>query len=213
MNPPGTVAVIADEVSRFSRFSLCLAALNAPPGSKIRFGIGRNIAEQTNRIIETLQEGHEWVWLQGDDHVFFPSLLNDLLAHNVDVVVPLVTMRHYPFHPVVFSEELEDGQHRRMDFSELPESGLIQVHAAGSAGMLIRKRVLDAIEPPWADFTPVAGGVLGEDLSLCRKIRNAGFPIHVDLGSAIGHLSIIASWPKYVDGQWAAEIDFNQGAT
>lgn len=212
-NPPGTVAVIADEVSRFSRFSLALAALSAPPGSKIRFGIGREIAGQTNKIIRELPAEHEWIWLQGDDHVFVPTLLLDLLAHNVDVVAPLVTHRQHPFRPVVYGEEVETGAHRYLDFSELPEHGLIDVHACGSAGMLIRRNVLDALEDPWLEFTPVAGGVLGEDLSLCRKIREAGFKIHVDLDSSIGHLFITAAWPRYVDGQWVSYIDFNQGAT
>lgn len=210
---PGTVAVIADEVSRFSRFSLCLAALNAPPGSKIKFGIGRNIAEQTNKIIRELRPQDDWIWLQGDDHVFHPDLLLNLIDHDVDVVAPLVLMRQHPFLPVVYDGEPVDGHHRRMDFDELPAEGLIEVHAAGSAGMLIRRHVLDALEEPWLEFTPVAGGVMGEDLSLCRKIRDAGFRIHVDLGNAIGHLSIIAAWPAYVDGQWVARIDFNQGAT
>lgn len=209
--PPGTIAVLADEVSRFSRFGLALAALTMPVGTHIVYGIGRNIAEQTNRIIRDMHG--DWVWLQGDDHVFHPDLLMKLLAHDVDVVAPFVLMRHHPFLPVVFSSEVEDGQHVRMDFTDIPDGGLIEVHAAGSAGMLIRKHVLDAIGDPWLEFTPLAGGVLGEDLSLCRKIRAAGFPIHVDLGSAIGHLSIVAAWPAYVDGQWCAQIDFNQGAT
>ena len=96
--------------------------------------------------------------------------------------------------------------------SGYPDSGLIEVYAAGSAGMTIKKHVLDAIGDPWMEFTPVAGGVLGEDISLCRKIRNAGFKIHVDLDNHIGHLTTVAAWPAYHEGEWKGSIDFQQGA-
>lgn len=207
---PGTVAVLADEISRYTRFTMSLIGLKVPDGSKIEVGIGRNIAHQTNRIIRKMTG--DWVHLQGDDHVFRPDLLLNLLAHDVDVVAPLVLMRQFPHEPVVFSHEGEDGMHHRMT-EGFPEHGLLDVFAAGSAGMLIRKHVLDAIGDPWMEFTPVAGGVLGEDLSLCRKIRDAGFKIHVDMDNHIGHLTSVAAWPKFYDGEWRAYIDFTQGAT
>lgn len=163
----------------------------------IRMGV--DVCGQWNSIVRRfLPDGGDWLWLMGDDHDWHPSLLPQLLAHNVDVVVPHVLRRNPPWQGVVNSHQDEDGWHVA---AVLPEEGLTKIWSAGSAGMLIRRRVLEAIEDPW--FTPAQDAVgLNEDLELCRKMREAGFDIYCDPAAPLGHISHYTVYPHWENGAW-----------
>ena len=168
--------------------------------------MGRNIVKNCNRLVE-LMTG-EWLWFMGDDHVFKPDTLLRLLMHDADVVVPLVLQRQEPFLPVVCTGENEAGLQHTYALADIPERGLFEVHSAGTGGMLVRRRVFRAIEPPWFEPAPVVGGHLSEDFSFCKRIREAGFSIYCDPETQIGHLSIAAIWPRHIDGRWRASAEF-----
>ena len=210
-HPPGTIGVCAAELARFSVFTMSLVGVLKPPETQIRVAMGTNIAGNANWLAE--HTDGDWLWLLGDDHVFDTGLLLRLLDRDVDVVAPICLMRQAPFKPVVFAGEHEDGRHYFHDGDEwdaTPPEGILKVHAVGGAGMLIRKHVLDAIGPPWFDFTMTSEGHrIGEDLSFCRRIRQAGFDIHVDLENPIGHLTTTAVWPSHGPDGWNVRVDFN----
>jgi GT2 family glycosyltransferase len=108
--------------------------------------------------------------------------------------------------PVVNSHEDDDGWQVAAD---LPEQGLTEIWSAGSAGMLIRRRVFDAIDDPW--FTPAPDAVgLNEDINFCRKVRAAGFQIWCDPAALLGHIANYTVYPKYADGRWELEHVFDQ---
>jgi len=71
------------------------------------------------------------------------------------------------------------------------------VCAIGTGGMLIRSEVFRELEYPWFEH-----GRASEDLIFCDRAREAGFPIYCDLGSRIGHLTVAAIWPSWVDQEW-----------
>ena len=114
-----------------------------------------------------------------------------LLKHNVDVVVPVVLMRQRPFYPVARMSEDEV-----IDWKQA--SGLVEIHSAGTAGMLIRRKVLDqwhhAYGGPAFERAPVS-----EDYLFCERLREIGVPIHCDLGSRLGHLTSTSIWPGHTD--------------
>jgi len=70
-----------------------------------------------------------------------------------------------------------------------PEGRLLKCDAVATGAMLIHRSVLDAIKAPWFEYV---GGAESEDLSFCRRVREAGFEIHADLGTICGHLSMSA---------------------
>lgn len=208
--PPGgvLVGVLSSELARFSKFFQDLLGVmgTLPPGSGLGWASGVDICGACNSLIRQMLTGpYEWLWVIGDDHAFPRDLVLRLLGHDVDVVVPHCLKRIPPWPTVVFSHRNEEGFYVTAD---LPEEGLTAIHAAGSAGMLIRRRVLEAIGDPW--FTPAPDAVgLNEDLWFCEKVHQAGFDIYCDPAAVMGHISIHSVWPVFENGQWNARFDHN----
>jgi glycosyltransferase involved in cell wall biosynthesis len=65
------------------------------------------------------------------------------------------------------------------------ESDLFKIDGCGMHFVMIRRDVLEAIDPPWFQYT-VPGA--GEDFAFCRKVRAAGFDIYADLSVYSGHI-------------------------
>lgn len=195
--PPGTIGIISGILARFSEFTVSILNLTKPPGCRITWAQGVNLTTNYNALIDQL-EG-EWLWLMGDDHVFHPDILIGLLERDVDVVVPLCLKKFAPFEPVVYGHESGPDENGHMLFHEadLPESGMIEIHAAGSAGMLIRRPVLEALAALDRPIFETTDGIQNEDLILCQKIREAGFKIHCDVDQKLGHIGIFGVWPLW----------------
>ncbi len=199
---PGTIAITAAETGRYTRFAICVQGLVAPPGSVSKWRLGSDIAAARNEACAAV-EG-DWIWFIDDDHAFKGDIIVRLLERNVDIVTPLCLRRQQPFLPVPCVAD---------DFMDLTLYGrdeLVEVQHAGSSGMLIRKRVLDAIEPPWFEL----GNGISEDVRFCEKARAAGFDIHVDMAVPLGHLTTAVVWPSWSEdeGRWMTGFDIADGA-
>lgn len=204
--PPGTIGVISADLARYSDFSIALLHTLKPDGTKLLWLKGVDVVSHMNTLVACLQG--DWLWILGDDHVFDPDTLLRLLAHDVDVVVPLCLKRTPPYDPVVYKEQNELGHY--VGAHDLPEHGLHKVFAAGTAGMLVKRRVFEAID--WPPFATEGGG-LNEDLTFCKKVREAGFDIHVDVEVPIGHISQISIWPTFEDEEWKIGLNLGNGKT
>lgn len=185
----GTIGVISSDLARYSDFSSSLAIMLKPDGARLIWTKTTDVTGNCNTICRNMIG--EWLWLMGDDHVFDPDILFRLLEHDVDIVVPLCFTRTPPFRPVVFSHQ---NEHDEFVVADLPEHGLHEIHAAGSAGMLIRRWVLDAIGDPWFETT-TAG--LNEDLTFCAKARAVGAKLFCDVDTPLGHIATHTVWPDY----------------
>jgi len=206
----GTVAVISGELSRYSLFSMALLNLLSYSGELIShfdWLTGSNVTGNCNDAAKRMKG--DWLWLIGDDHVFHPDLLERLVLHDVDVVVPLCLQRSSPYPHVVYEGEDFDAavEGTHILHTSLPAEGLTEVYASGQAGMLIKKHVLDAIGEPYFETF----GKQNEDLEFCRKIRNAGFKIHCDTSALLGHIAQVIVWPTHSD-EYGWGIRMNTGA-
>lgn len=218
--PPGTIGVLGADLSRYSEFtlSLCGVIAHLPVGSNLRYTRGVDISGNCNDVIRDMVG--EWVWIMGDDHVFEQDILLRLLEHDVDVVVPHCLKRvpvqagntHY-WPSVVYGGQIED-RYRSYYSADLPQEGLTEIHAAGSAGMLIKKHVLDALDDPWFRPAPDAEG-LNEDLYFCQQVREAGFKIHCDPTIGLGHIANYTVWPMWKGDEWGWQTvwEFGPGCT
>lgn len=212
---PGTIAIPCGELGRYSAFSYSMACLQYPPGTTIAMMQSLSIPRNLNMIIRDAlaKPETEWVWLQADDHVFEADTLHRLLEREVDVLVPLILRRRPPFAPVLFKSERvnADGitEYEPFAYDELPREGLLEVHSAGTGGMLVRRRVLEAIGDPWFEFKQ--GELLSEDVDFCRKIRAAGFRIHADMEVRMGHVGNFLVWPKLDDSGWGIQFQMGEG--
>jgi hypothetical protein len=200
---PGTIGVCSGDLTRYADFAIALMHQQTPPGTKLIWAKGVDVVSNMNLMCRGMRG--DWLWMIGDDHVFDPDLLVRLLEHEVDVVVPLCLKRSPPYDPVVYSHQNERGEY--VGTIDLPEHGLVEIHAAGSAGMLVRRHVLDALEEPVFE----THGGLNEDLSFCAKVRDAGYRIWCDVDALLGHIGIISVWPLFRDEEWQIALHLGNG--
>ena len=208
--PPGTIIIACGELSRYTKFSRSLSQLAIPEGTLTLWSEGVSVAANLNRALE--KRIGEWVWFLGDDHTFAPDLLYRLLNHGFDAVVPLVLRRKPPFQPVLYKTIEANGWGAYYQWSEIPASGLLPVAAAGAAGLLVRARVFEKMEPPYFAVGQVMKDQLSEDLWFCRKLQDADIPLYVDLDTMLGHITpMVISPARMDDGHWGVDVDFGSG--
>jgi hypothetical protein len=226
--PPGLFGIVANESARYTTFTGHVLSLVMPNNSRYAIHTGCYVVDSCNRLFDGLLEHEDWVMIMGDDHQFPPELILKLLTlmyrDDLDIIVPVCFKRDFPPTPVLYkykeaSEEIasvyayDETSNRALypiDLNDYPNGGLIEVDGAGSAGMVVRKRVVDAMEPPWFRL---GVGHWGEDLDFCRRAQDLGFKIHADLDMSLGHIVNACLWPvRNPAGEWATEYDFgNQG--
>jgi hypothetical protein len=213
---PGTVGVISSDLSRYSIFSMCLINLLSYSGDLIShfdWLTGSNITGNSNELCRRMmaetgedRPKSDWLWIIGDDHAFRPDILERLVLHDVDAVAPLCLQRSSPYPHVVYEGEdytaEEEGTH--VLHTSLPSSGLTEVYACGNAGLLVKRHVFEAIGDPYYETF----GRQNEDLEFCRKIRDAGFKIHVDTDALLGHIGNMIVWPQWTDEHgWGVRLN------
>jgi hypothetical protein len=213
---PGTIAVPTAEIGRFTMFMVSMATTRQPADTNLSIMASASVVENLNQIIRQLRKEDAWVWILGDDHVWPQDTLTRLLEtlddnDEIDVLVPLVVKRNPPWHLVLFHEAgiYDDGLPRWKPYGwdEVPESGMFEVDAAGSAGMLVRREVLETMGDPW--FQSSGGVVLNEDVMFCRKARELGYSVYATADVTMGHLGIFNVRPLYREGRWGALTEFS----
>lgn len=215
IDSPGTMIVISTDLARYSRFPQAFMQVQSPPGTIWTWLTGAEIAKQLNHGIRNMQG--EWVWLMADDHVFAPDTLMRLLAHDKDIVAPLVSTRNPPYVPVLYRTPT-DGIFPIVNWDELPVTGGLIGHEAPyddlhatTAGMLLSKRALDLIGDPWFEVGKFHSERLNEDLWLNVKAKKAGLTVHVDCEVQLWHLTTHAICPHHMaDGSWGVSVEMGR---
>ena len=213
----GTIGIVANDLARYTLFSVCLTQLAHPPNTRIDWGLSTDIPLARNTLAQrSLEAGSEWILFIDDDHVYPNDLLLRLLAHEKDIVCSLYLRRAQPFDPVAFAERDDETMtYTSINLPDLPSEGLLKVRAAGAGGMLIRSEVLREIssEPNWFEHGRVHGEDwnAAEDIIFCEKAQRAGFDVYVDLGAQLGHMTPSAIWPSFVDNEWAIGFSVADG--
>lgn len=211
------------EIGRFAAFTMALCGTLQPPGCHLSIMASASVTENLNSSIRTMPDESEWMWILGDDHTWANDCLMQMLhildeADHVDILVPLVLKRSPPFQPVVFhrDDSLADPRipgsedmptFRPYHWDELPAAGLFEIDACGSAGMLVRRRVLDAMEEPW--FRSTGGVILNEDVTFCLDARELGFHIYATADIVMGHLGIFNVQLHQHEGRWMPKLGFS----
>lgn len=192
------VGIIANDSARYSLFASCVSKLKTPEGSVVEWLIGGDWCGARNELVRmTLDGGYDWLWFMDDDHAFPPYLLERLLAHDVPLVVPVCLTRVAPFPPVCYTEKIGENLYLPLPLDRSEAEGLVELEAGGCAGMLIRRDVLAAVEPPWFEYTDRS-----EDIVFCEKARAAGFKLYCDLAARLGHITTAVVWPAVKDERW-----------
>lgn len=219
---PGTIALPTSEVGRFALNTSSLMGTHQPDGCFSDMSCSASVTENLNGIFRRLRDTDRWVWVMGDDHCWPSDTLMRMLETmddypEIDVLVPLCVKRNPPWHLVLFDDvhALDDDGHplfRPIPWERVPETGVFEVDAAGSAGMLIRREVINTLGDPWWYSTMDSDGrqvVLNEDVTFCGRVREAGFRIFATADIMLGHLGIFNVRPLFHGGRWGALTEFS----
>lgn len=200
--PSGTIGLATRDFV-YAEFALNLARLAQQTNFDIYGALNYDLAHARNGMVEIF-EG-DYLWLMDDDHTFEPDILKRLLAHKKDIVGPLVLGRRAPFVTCA-----------RVDGKPLDRNrpaGLVQCDRLGGAGMLIHRRVFDAISPPWFLHGRTdpndSQSHQSDDAYFCNKALEAGFELWCDTSVHMGHMTICNLNPEWQDGhqQWFTRAD------
>lgn len=203
-HPPGVVAICSGDLARYTFAMRSISSLKAPAGSLEFWWQSNNIANSINTAFKAMIDNpaYQWCWLMGDDHTFPDDILLRQLDRDLDVVVPMCLNRYPPFDATI----VKGGKVKPLE--ELPATGLYRLgegETCGDAGMLVRRSVIEAIEPPWYDR--LRSGALGvDDQCFVARVKAAGFAVDVDLDARIGHMSPFTMLPVFSEGRWAVRL-------
>ena len=205
--PPGVIAIIRGELSRFGDFWSNLETLFVPEGSISTQTTSYDCAANRNASIRQMmkEDKYQWIFLIDDDHTFQPDTLLRLLARRVDVISPLCVNRHTPFPPISAKKVNPEGPWRNPDgtmnwkyrtWQEVPTTGLLETCVLGGNGLLIQRPVLDRLGDPWFEPGQLERGHMLEDVDFSRKCCESGYTLYNDCDRHIGHMIVAEVWPK-----------------
>lgn len=200
--------VLSNEAARYAEFWACMMRLEMPSGSVQDVAIGTDYVSNQNLLAQRcLDDGFDYLWLMGDDHSFAPDLLERLLvsarAYDLPILVPLCSTRRAPFSLVDYGRNPDpDGpDYLSVSLTDIPGEGIIELDAAGSAGMLIRRDVLETVPQPWFENSPRS-----EDIVFCERAVAAGFKIHADVACRLGHILTAVVTPGHTGDGWVTGL-------
>lgn len=209
IHSPGLVGVPCSTLARYLGLFDSLNKLKVPTSTDLRFAEGVNVAYNCNNLVQEMLDNPAlgWLWIMGDDHRFLDTTLIGLLDRQVDIVVPVVSRRGMPFQTVLYKVASEESYltYSWGDLSrENPNGGLVAVEGAGTAGMLIRRHVLEAMPKPWFEW----GQRISEDIGFCIKARKLGYEIVADLDQRLTHTTTCELEPyRNKDGNWDVAVN------
>ncbi len=176
-----------DEVV-FSRWFVNFTGLKIMPWDTIITAQSTYLPDARNIIHrDFLSTGLDWLVMLDSDVLPPLNFLDRLLSHKLPMVGGWYRKKGDPYPPCVYDDEGYDEATSTYKYRvrEAPGEGLEVVDAAGAGCWLMSKEVAQAIgEKP---YDMLHGG---EDLALCRRVREAGYKLHIDWTVACAHTGV-----------------------
>jgi len=139
---------------------------------------GRNIL-----VEETLEGGFTHLYQVDSDTVPKPKTLDRLLGYDKDIVggvYPIYTPETGPrWSASIYEPDRDERYWNPVKYKELPKE-LFRAHLMGAGILLIKRKVFEAMEPPWFERTHMKKDLISEDLLFCAKAKKLGFSLWAD---------------------------------
>jgi hypothetical protein len=201
------IAVPTAEFARQAIFYDYFNALIKPDGTIASFSHGQSPARNRNLMIkQAIEYECSHILFLDDDLAFKPDLLMNLLQHDVEIVTGLYLMRNFPHQPIIF-EFVDDNGACIHHFLSHNEKGLVPIVACGLGACLVKTDVFNHLEYPWIRLGELDKDHWTDDLGFFKRVREAGFSIHCDLDTVVGHMATVTIWPENVNGIWHTKYD------
>lgn len=174
---------------------------------------GFGIEAARNFLVEVFKlSNHDYMLFADSDASWAEGAIKRLADHNLPMVCGCMYTRDSAIPSPTFGQfiGIHEGKHyykyaetakvvvehcwskgvREVERNDilLPQSknDLYNIDGCGMHFTLIRRDVIEALEPPYFIMLGKTGA--GEDFYFCRKVREAGFPIYADLSVHTGHV-------------------------
>lgn len=197
---PGTVVLVTADLGRYGAFEHSLEGLIVPAKTQLLRVRGGSSANNQN--VGVKKRTGEWVWFIDDDHTFAPEIVMRLLARNVDIVAPVVPMRHPPYNLVLYKQlEMAERDGRVVDFAETfytmsdlnGLTGMIPVQGLPKAGCLVRESVWAQMPMPVFKIGLIHPDEVEDDKYFMWEVREKyRFTLWCDTDQSMTHLTTIA---------------------
>lgn len=141
----------------------------------VRYGmsLGSMVGNQRQAMIAgAMSNGASHVLMIDSDMRFPPDTVEQLLAHDVDIVGANYVARGG-----------QENTARYSDGAYVPSkgrTGLEPVHVVGCGVVLIARRVFEAVPSPWFSTPWDEDQHVSEDVFFCSRAAKAGFQAYVD---------------------------------
>lgn len=188
---PVAWAIPFDEIV-FSKWVINLLGLRIMPWDDTITALSTYLPDARNICHKQFVEDSKapWLVMLDSDVMPPPDFLDRLLAHTENEEVKIVggwyRSKGEPYDPVVYTYEFyDDVKGHLYSNNTLPEEGLVEVDGAGAGCWLMSREVAEALGP-----NPYNMNEGGEDLMLCRKIKELGYKIWIDWDIAAAHCGV-----------------------
>lgn len=173
----------------------------------------KRIAEARTILVETaIREKMDYIWFVDDDMELPINSFSRLYFQDKDWISGLGFMKKPPYFPTIFNSKTfrnkETGliNQRYLHIFDYPET-TFEIEGSGLYNCLIKTSVFEKIRKPWFS-TPECDTAshIGEDVSLSRRLWEAGIKMYCDPNVKSGHV-LFDDNGKETDKE-ITEIDF-----
>jgi hypothetical protein len=170
-----------------------------PANSGVSFRLGAPYDVMRNSACsDALKNGYTWIFFLDDDVVPPPDAFLRLSRHGADVISGLYYRRSEPICPVAMTIDPQ-GQPQWVT-SWHPPNSVVEVDLVGAGCLLLHRRVLERMPPPWFEWeigrgepkTSSSGGrsAMSEDFAFCTRAKEAGFKVYLDTSIQCEHVGL-----------------------
>jgi hypothetical protein len=145
------------------------------------------VYQARENIAETfLRSNHDALVMIDSDMTFHHEAVDRLATFNKPFVTAKAFKRVPPYQPCFYThvDRNEKGEISLQVPIEYQHNSLLEIEGAGMACVFIAREVFEKVKGPY--FDPLPG--LGEDLTFCLKVKQAGIPMYCDTGMQFGHV-------------------------
>jgi len=152
---------------------------------------GSRITSNRNRLVQDAIKKNATHILFIDSDMDFPhDALHRLLNHNKDIVCA-TTCKRGDETGTPIGQAADDGAGKEVKKVTTGTGQLVEMQLVGACFMLINLDIFDKLQHPVFYEPPEysIGDALGEDITFCKIVRQAGFKVwlDVDLSFQLGH--------------------------
>ena len=158
-------------------------------------------------VQQVIEREYDYLWFVDQDCAFLPGTLDRLMKWGTPITGALCLMRNsLACWPMCYGERIAEGEDRWRILAQeahdylreyadvqtnepqlidpIPDGSLVPVTFTGCHCLLIKREVFDKVTYPW--FSGIPGQ---EDRNFCLKAAAAGYQVHVDFSTFVGHIT------------------------